>query len=98
MSEVTYQLERVQTQTPILESLTNLGIIKVGTNPRPHEVDYVATLNRALPDQIRVLGWTPVPAEFNARSSTLFYQTVVLIPFLDSIAKPEHTTMSLLIR
>jgi len=43
------------------------GIIKVGTNPRPHEVDYVATLNRALPDQIRVLGWTPVPAEFNAR-------------------------------
>lgn len=31
------------------------------------ELDYVGTLNRALPEDIRVLGWCPVPPGFNAR-------------------------------
>ena len=31
------------------------------------EMDYAVTLNRALPDDIRVLGWTPVPETFSAR-------------------------------
>ena len=30
-----------------------------------------ALLNRALPDDIRVLGWAPVAADFSARFSTL---------------------------
>ncbi|KAG0610166.1 hypothetical protein M758_7G043000 [Ceratodon purpureus] len=33
------------------------------------EFDYVGILNRALPDDIRVLGWCPVPPGFNARFS-----------------------------
>ena len=35
------------------------------------ELDYAALLNRALPGDIRVLGWAPVPAGFSARFSTL---------------------------
>jgi len=31
------------------------------------ELDYVGVLNRALPEDIRVLGWCPVPEGFNAR-------------------------------
>jgi len=31
------------------------------------ELDYVGTLNRSLPEDIRVLGWCPVPPGFNAR-------------------------------
>jgi hypothetical protein len=31
------------------------------------EFDYVGILNRALPEDIRVLGWCPVPPGFNAR-------------------------------
>lgn len=31
------------------------------------EYDYVGILNRALPEDIRVLGWCPVPPGFNAR-------------------------------
>ncbi|VVB11698.1 unnamed protein product [Arabis nemorensis] len=33
------------------------------------EYDYVRVLNRALPDDIRVLGWSPVPIDFHARFS-----------------------------
>ena len=32
-----------------------------------HEIDYVTTLNRALPDDIRVLGWSYVDKNFSAR-------------------------------
>jgi hypothetical protein len=31
------------------------------------EIDYVGVLNRALPDDIRILGWCPVPQGFSAR-------------------------------
>jgi tRNA U38,U39,U40 pseudouridine synthase TruA len=33
------------------------------------EMDYVSMLNRALPDEIRVLGWCPVTDDFSARFS-----------------------------
>jgi tRNA pseudouridine(38-40) synthase len=33
------------------------------------EMDYVIMLNRALPDEIRVLGWSPVTEDFSARFS-----------------------------
>jgi tRNA pseudouridine(38-40) synthase len=33
------------------------------------EMDYVSMLNRALPDEIRVLGWSPVTDDFSARFS-----------------------------
>ena len=51
-----------------LRSATRAG------NPAPDprdELDYPALLNRALPGDIRVLGWAPVPAGFSARFSTL---------------------------
>jgi tRNA U38,U39,U40 pseudouridine synthase TruA len=36
------------------------------TGERP-EYDYVRVLNRALPDDIRVIGWSPAPIDFHAR-------------------------------
>jgi len=39
--------------------------------PAPgRELDYAALLNRALPADIRVLGWAPAPPGFSARFST----------------------------
>lgn len=35
------------------------------------EQDFAATLNRVLPDAIRVLGWTDVPQDFHARWSNI---------------------------
>ncbi len=35
------------------------------------EQDFAATLNRVLPDAIRVLGWTDVPQDFHARWSDI---------------------------
>lgn len=32
-----------------------------------HEVDYISTINKALPPEIRVRGWCPVPEKFTAR-------------------------------
>ena len=31
------------------------------------EIDYVKVLNRVLPNDIRILGWCPVPSDFHAR-------------------------------
>ncbi|KAL1219669.1 hypothetical protein V5N11_032318 [Cardamine amara subsp. amara] len=39
---------------------------KLGERP---EYDYVRVLNRALPDDIRVIGWSPAPIDFHARFS-----------------------------
>ena len=36
------------------------------------EMDYPLILNRALPQDIRVLGWTDVPGDFSARLVNLF--------------------------
>ena len=36
------------------------------------EIDYVRVLNRVLPNDIRVLGWCPVPIGFSARFVYLF--------------------------
>eukprot|EP00798_Chlamydomonas_sp_ICE-L_P027671 gene27671-7312_t len=36
------------------------------------EMDYPRIMNKALPPEIRVLGWTPVPDEFNARFSATY--------------------------
>ncbi|KAI9493376.1 pseudouridine synthase [Zychaea mexicana] len=42
--------------------------LKVRSNgPDKPEITYVDTLNRLLPDDIRVLAWAPVDAKFNAR-------------------------------
>ncbi|XP_031275559.1 tRNA pseudouridine(38/39) synthase isoform X2 [Pistacia vera] len=35
------------------------------------EIDYVRVLNRALPKDIRIIGWCPVPVDFSARFSCL---------------------------
>lgn len=34
------------------------------------EIDYVRVLNRALPKDIRIIGWCPVPINFSARFVT----------------------------
>ncbi|KAL2653538.1 hypothetical protein R1flu_021666 [Riccia fluitans] len=36
------------------------------------EIDYVGVLNRVLPDDIRVVGWCPVPNRFHSRFSCLY--------------------------
>ncbi|PNW86426.1 hypothetical protein CHLRE_02g086050v5 [Chlamydomonas reinhardtii] len=38
------------------------------------EFDYPRLINKALPPEVRILGWTPVPADFNARFSCLYRQ------------------------
>ncbi len=48
------------------------------------EMDYAVTLNRALPDDIRVLGWTPVPEGFSARCSSVLTFT----PFSGAVHVP----------
>ncbi|KAG6408507.1 hypothetical protein SASPL_131520 [Salvia splendens] len=35
------------------------------------ELDYVKILNRALPNDIRIIGWSPAPTDFNARFNCL---------------------------
>ncbi|XP_021596339.1 tRNA pseudouridine(38/39) synthase isoform X2 [Manihot esculenta] len=35
------------------------------------EIDYVGVLNRVLPNDIRIVGWSPVPNDFSARFSCL---------------------------
>lgn len=52
---------------------SGVGIVSVGNDLKDdaEEFDFVTMLNGALPDEIRVLGWTPVPLEFNARFSAL---------------------------
>lgn len=45
---------------------------KAGTGPvlpTEGEIDYVSVLNRALPPDIRILGWSPAPEGFSARFS-----------------------------
>ncbi|KAG2446693.1 hypothetical protein HYH02_008259 [Chlamydomonas schloesseri] len=36
------------------------------------EFDYPRLINKALPPEVRILGWTPVPLDFNARFSCLY--------------------------
>ncbi|KAG2435225.1 hypothetical protein HXX76_007307 [Chlamydomonas incerta] len=36
------------------------------------EFDYPRLINKALPTEVRILGWTPVPEDFNARFSCLY--------------------------
>ncbi|KAL4358467.1 hypothetical protein AHAS_Ahas09G0289600 [Arachis hypogaea] len=38
------------------------------------EIDYVRVLNRVLPNDIRIMGWCPVPVNFHARFSCLSRQ------------------------
>lgn len=42
---------------------------QAGPVPPEAELDYPAVLNRVLPQDIRVLGWTDVPEDFSARSA-----------------------------
>ncbi|KAI4346563.1 hypothetical protein L6164_007449 [Bauhinia variegata] len=47
----------------------NNGIISEAKHE--DEIDYVKVVNRVLPDDIRILGWCPVPVDFHARFSCL---------------------------
>ncbi|KAK1315461.1 hypothetical protein QJS10_CPA06g00549 [Acorus calamus] len=44
---------------------------KISLQEFEEEIDYVRVLNRVLPDDIRVMGWCPVPFDFSARFSCL---------------------------
>ncbi|KAL4436896.1 hypothetical protein ABPG75_004035 [Micractinium tetrahymenae] len=52
-----------------------------GPVPAGSELDYPALLNRVLPRDIRVLGWTDVPEDFSARFSAEFREYKYLIAF-----------------
>ena len=41
-------------------------------NKPAQEINYVKAINSALPEDIRVLAWAPVPTHFDARFSTLY--------------------------
>ena len=40
---------------------------KMSENTKQEEIQYVYVLNKLLPDEIRVLAWTPVSFDFKAR-------------------------------
>jgi len=42
-----------------------------GGKPKTTEIDYASILNGLLPDDIRIVGWAPVPLNFNARFGSL---------------------------
>lgn len=48
-------------------NLRSGGLASQPELPLDQELDYAGTLNRALPPDIRVLGWAPVPEGFSAR-------------------------------
>ena len=45
------------------------SMARIGEAPleASREIDYAVTINRALPSDIRILGWAPVPEDFSAR-------------------------------
>ncbi|KAK6792358.1 hypothetical protein RDI58_011439 [Solanum bulbocastanum] len=47
---------------------TDKGVSSVG---QVREIDYVRVLNRVLPNDIRIMGWSPIPVGFSARFSCL---------------------------
>ncbi|KAK4253040.1 hypothetical protein QN277_010875 [Acacia crassicarpa] len=62
--------------------------------PHEGEIDYVKVLNRVLPNDIRILGWCPVPVDFHARFSCLsreykyfFWRENLNIQDMESAAK-----------
>lgn len=50
-----------------LGQIVTLKVRSNGATAVEDELDYVALLNRTLPDDVRVLGWAPVDDELNAR-------------------------------
>ncbi|CAL4931277.1 unnamed protein product [Urochloa decumbens] len=50
---------------------SNIKDVGGGTLDERSEIDYVKVLNRILPQDIRVLGWCPVAADFHARFTCL---------------------------
>lgn len=53
----------------LLRSKQVEGIVSSKTSGE--EIDYVQILNKVLPDDIRVMGWSPAPVDFSARFSCL---------------------------
>lgn len=49
---------------------------KAATTTPPSELNYVHMLNQNLPEDIWVLGWSPVDEEFSARCVHYLYCTV----------------------
>lgn len=58
-------------QRPLPGRKTHSIVFQFLTAADEDELDYVGVLNRALPEDIRVLGWCPVPEGFNARQQFL---------------------------
>lgn len=55
------------TNTPSTTTTTTTAAPTAPKEKVVQEMDYVTMLNRTLPEDIRVLGWTPVTDEFSAR-------------------------------
>lgn len=82
---------RMSLRLLLLQVLTmNLRSAALAGQPLPppeSELDYPSIINRALPDDIRVLGWTDVPnPDFDARCATHCSCSHVLVQALSSLA------------
>jgi len=64
MKEMFYPFFNMQVISLYLRS--NIKDVGGGMQDERSEIDYVKVLNRILPQDIRVLGWCHVPADFHA--------------------------------
>jgi len=60
--------------------------------PPEEELDYPFLLNKILPEEIRVLGWRPMPDSFHARFSTSYreYKYFIVSTGPDPPLSPQH--------
>ncbi|KAJ4850522.1 hypothetical protein Tsubulata_029818 [Turnera subulata] len=59
-------------RSKLKQSGTNNNTIgRIVEEQQDGEIDYVRVLNRVLPKDIRIMGWSPVPTDFSARFSCL---------------------------
>lgn len=69
--QTTSQIEQVQTTDQFVSFASELFLTTTRKEKDHGEIDYVGVLNRALPPDIRILGWCHVPYNFHARFSCL---------------------------
>ena len=60
---------KLETQPGLEDSFRSLDITGTSHTRSHHEHDYLAILNRLLPDTIRIIAWSPVSTTFSARFS-----------------------------
>jgi tRNA pseudouridine(38-40) synthase len=54
------------------EGIVSLPSVGAKANKNTQEINFVKAINTALPEDIRILAWAPVPTHFDARFSALY--------------------------